>query len=763
MTLRRQDSARSSARKSGIGAFLAGVSGVAMAFSASPASAQDAAATTNSDEIVVTAQRRETALQDTPVAVTAYTGEQLEAQGTTRLQDLATFTPGVVAKAGQSTTTALTLVVRGQSQTDILATLDPSVGTYVDGVYWARAYGLAGELMDVSSAQVLRGPQGTLFGRNTSGGAFLITTNAPDLNEFSAEMHGTIGDYDLFGGGGVVNLPIAEDVAALRIAFQGLSREGSLTNVVTGEDTNQIDNFTGRVRLLVEPTQNLSLLFNYETYTTGSLNNARRTMAAGPGLFQTFAGGATAANNFIASPENNGLDFVSNNTRSDSNADTETFSIDASWNVGFGELQFIAAHREVESSALMDLDGSRFAVYETFGEQDLEQTSYELQFNGEAFDARLDYVLGAMLFEESGMDRSTTYLGPSRPATSPFLRSRHEGHIDNQAVGYYAHGTFAVTDALNLTAGYRWSEEEKGIVTYGTNLNEVSGVTTCAIAGLTAPVCANPQTNTFSGDSYTIGADYSISDDLMVYIKRSTGFRSGGQQLRVAVGATQPFQPEEASENEIGLRSEWFDGRLRANISAYRTTIENVQRSTLITFALPGGGAGSATVLGNAAEMEVTGGEVEVFARLTDNLTLGANAALTDPDYVSYRDASGDRSNERFADVPDFMYSVSAAWEQPVSFGEVSLRADYAWTDEMALQNSLIFINETTRPAGGVLNVRAAVDWGDNVEFAIFGRNVTDNRDLVQALTLPAPLNYVVGIYREPMMVGASLKVRFND
>jgi iron complex outermembrane receptor protein len=697
--------------------------------------------------------------------VTAFSAAQLEAQGARRVSDLATLTPGFVTRAGQSTPTASTFTIRGQTQTDILATLDPSVGLYVDGVYWARAYGLNGDLLDIKSGQVLRGPQGTLFGRNTSAGAVLIETNKPDLKKLGGMLGVTAGNFDRIDGVGVLNVPIVADKLAVRVALQSNNRGGYQKNLFTGKDVNELNSTTGRVRVLFEPSSRFSTMLNYERFESDSDNGAR-VMLYGRGLAALTAGGQSVLDAYIVSPSNT-RDTLSNNVTAHAFAKTETYSSNSKLDLGGADLTFIAAHRKVTTNALADLDGTRFPIHQTLGEQELEQTSYELQLTGAALKDRIDYVVGALYFKESGFDKSSSILGFT-PTTTLF-----RGDIDNKATGVFGQATIKATDKLHFTAGLRYSTEDKGIVTQNRNFNRTTSVFTCQVPTASLPTCSLPLSKTFDGTSYTIGADYKVSDDVMVYAKRSTGFRSGGHNLRAtSVFTSAPFLPEEAKENEIGLRSDLFDKRLRFNVSLYDTKVENVQRSTLVVTPTNT----TATILGNAAELKIRGGELESNLRVTDMFSVAATAAYTDASYGKYRDASGDRRIERIQDVAPWTYTLSAMFNRDVALGALQLRADYAWSDRMDLQPAInpagnnaagfdqVYLKATTRPSGGVLNARAALDFsGGRYQLAVFGTNLTDNRDLVQALLVPSPVSYVSGNYREPRMYGVSLKVNFGQ
>ena len=259
-----------------------------------PAMAQQAVRADEADatglgEIIVTARKVAENNQDVPVSITVLTGDDLENQNIQKVQDIANFTPGMAMRAAQSTPSALTISLRGQVQTDVLVTLDPSVGTYVDGVYWARAYGLNGNLLDIQSVQVLKGPQGTLFGRNTTGGALLIQSNDPDLDDFSGRVSGTYGRFNEQELTGVVNVPIVADRIALRLAGQRSKRDGYTTNLAPatattaltgntvvargpflgsqfGKKLDERDRWNARGKLLVQATDTLSLLFSGEYY-----------------------------------------------------------------------------------------------------------------------------------------------------------------------------------------------------------------------------------------------------------------------------------------------------------------------------------------------------------------------------------------------------------------------------------------------------------------------------------------------------------------
>lgn len=822
---------------------LLGVSAIALAALAPQAVHAQAANTspaTPADEIaeleaiVVTARRVGEDLQDVPVAVTVLSQADLMNRNVQRVQDIANFTPGLLMRGAQSTPTAVTITLRGQVQTDILVTLDPSVGTYVDGVYWARAYGLNTNLLDVSSVQILKGPQGTLFGRNTTGGALVITTNDPDATDFSARLTGSYGRFNEVELTGVVNVPILADRIALRVAGTRLTRDGYTTNVVPDTATTALvgntvvargpflgsqngvrldnrDRWNGRAKLLVRPTETVSLLFSGEYFDsdetgpsrnirlglnafnagvaspTNPVPNSTYSVSATGGLFVGLTNAfpfptATAAGNALLNAQAAALgadpDITANNERGYSGARTYTYGLTATVEAPWGEVRLIASHRDVRTFAGIDLEGSQYAVHFTEGQQHIEQNSGELLTTGKAFGEAVDFAVGAFVFQESGFDQSISVTVPAlNPATSQFY-----GKIDNNSLGVYGQATWRITDRLAFTGGMRYSIDDKGLETRNSNYLRTTGMTICSVVPVAPFVvaaqtvgpeqCAVSRRDSFSGLSYTAGFDYRITDDILVYAKTAKGFRSGGQNLRAPnTAAFLPFQPETAYSYEIGFKGEFFDRRLRLNAAAHTTDVNDIQRSTLIATAPipPSTVPGTATILGNAGKARFRGVEVEAQALLFEGFRLSGSFALVDPEYIRFADLSGDRSFERFTGVAEEQFAIAADYSRDIgATARINLHVNYSWRGDSPTaeyyfapnpQNGQI-VEATTAKAMGLLGARASIAFDDRFEFAVFGRNITNQRDYVQNL-LVAPLGYITGMRQEPATYGISGTVRF--
>ncbi|MCK9541821.1 MAG: TonB-dependent receptor [Novosphingobium sp.] len=740
------------------------------------------------DEIVVTARRVAENMQNVPVAVTSFSGTELARQNAVAVPDVARLTPGFVIKRASSTPTAVNLQIRGQYQSDVLATLDPSVGTYVDGYYWARAYGLSADLLDVRSVQVLRGPQGTLFGRNTTGGALVLETNDPDADTFSGMVSATYGRFNERSATAVLNLPLIPDRLAVRGAFIIRKRDGYIRELTSGKKVGEQDSWTGRVKLLAKPADNLRILLSAERYETDAMTQPYRmafVAESSPSnleaAFDAYGPGAAAERRaqgiaLIRDYQANVLDkrHVALNEVPVSKAKTETYTGTVTLDTFFGAVKAITGYRRVRADAWLDLDGSPFQILRSDNHQDLDQFSGEFQITGSTADRFLDFVAGAFYFEESGYDWSTT---TALPHISPNPNNISDGTISHTSQGVYGQVTAHVTDRFSLTGGLRYSVEDKALTIRNRRELGTTGVYTCNVSGATPPPdCAVYRKDAFDGVSYTFGADYKLSSDILLYAKTSKGFRSGGQNLRAqgASGAAFiPFNPEVSREHEIGLKSEFLDRRVRFNLAGFYSRVSDIQRSTLVTSSDPvTGQVTTATIVGNAGKVRIYGGEAELTARVADGLTLGANGAMIRPRYLEYVDpyTGADRRGERFEQVPRWTFSMNGSYEHEFDIGRIMLRADYSWQSATPLSpyndpadpdNDRIVALTTAR--GGQMNARVAWEALDRSwEVALFGRNLFNREDVVGGQYLTPPLSSFGRLLREPVTYGLTATFRFG-
>jgi len=818
------------------------VSVAALALYSAPAVAQDAGDEASEsrglDEIVVTARKVSENLQDVPVAITALSGDDLADRNVVRVQDVANFTPGLSIRQGSNTPSAMIITLRGQAQTDTLITLDPSVGVYVDGVYWARSYGLNADLLDVQSVQVLKGPQGTLFGRNTTGGAMLINSNNPDLDDFGGSLSLTYGRFNEFQATGVLNVPIVQDKVGLRIAAQRSRRDGYTTNIVPANAVTAIkpnnptvarppfagapngvkldnrDRWNGRVKLDVQPTDNLTLRFSGEYFemdeqaparmmraalTPFTASNSTYNLAGTGALFVGLINGAPPAtattvglgllNPDIANLADN-PNVASNNEVPYVFTKTKTFGFTGMLDTSFGQMQLITGYRKIDADSGVDLDGSRFAIHFTESQQSVEQLSGEFQITGQAFNDKVDFAVGFFAFHEKGFDQSISIVAPAiNPVTSHFY-----AEIDNNSMGGYSQATVHLSDRLSFTGGLRYSVDDKGITSLNNNFNTLTNTTTCSLFAappivgpelVAVPQCAVTRRDSFSGWSYTAGFEYKPTDDLLLYIKTGKGFRSGGQNLRAPSAAFLiPFKPEIAYSHEVGFKGEFFDRRLRFNAAAYQTDINDIQRTTLI--AQPGANQGaSATVLGNAGKARFRGFEADAVVSVAEGLRFTGFLAHVDAKYVRYSDLSGDRSFEPFDAVVPWQWGASLDYDKDFGGARFKFNVNYSHFSDSPSGSYFFAQNATTVPPGstavpGAINTqndaiqalltrdaqdlfgaRASVSFADDAyELAVFVRNITNDRTFTTNL-LVAPVGYISSTRNEPRTFGVTGTFKF--
>jgi iron complex outermembrane receptor protein len=556
-----------------------------------------------------------------------------------------------------------------------------------------------------------------------------------------------------------VNAPLGE-VAALRGAIKRVKADHSFENDY-GPDQGDEDTTVGRIKLLVEPHQTLRLVAGYEAF--------RMDQDAAPWFLQYFNPAIAGANATIAAqgtrfgPIQNfvrdvDFDKAMGGDPQDTYAKTETYSGVVEWEVGFGAtVKAILGRRLVYHHTTQDLDGTPYRIQSTDGAQKIEQNSGELQLVGAALDGRLDYAVGGFLFKEEGYDTSTSV---SLPGVNPANPNYTSGDIENTSKAVYAQATYGLTDELRATVGLRYSEEEKGLVSRNSNGSGVTFACSVPVALRTAPTtCVSiPLETTSDGLSYTVGLDYKISPDVLVYAKTSRGFRSGGFNLR-ASGSTalfEPFQPEQVTDYEIGLKSEFFGRRLRVNAAAFYSDYKDIQRNQNIAVTTANGGIATISVVRNAATARIYGGEIEFDALVAEGLRVFGALGLTNPEYEEFEEpriVGGqpiifDRSGEAFDFVAETTGNLGVEYRRDIQFGELLLRADYTYTSLLHFQSSFTPAPEPARDQQkpvGLVNLRAGLKVGESVDFAVYGRNVFGERYKTNALDFSQSLGIAVG------------------
>lgn len=741
---------------------------------ASPSWAQEGASRTDGasglNDIVVVARKRSENIQSVPISITAISGDTLRAQGARNVEDIALTVPNLSISSSSANLSAPLYSIRGQVQNDVTAAIDQSVGVYVDGVYWARATGSNASLLDLAQVEVLKGPQGTLFGRNTTGGAVVIRSNDPDYAGVSGSASGFFGNRDSLGGDIVLNLPIITDKVALRVAGGHDEIDGYIKDTVSGGKLGGRDHWIGRAKLRLDPTEKLNILLSAEYFDFRGGGPANKLIYLVPAFdgagnpqglaalqaliesgFTNDASGLVGGDPFTVSP----------GTRPRTRSDTQTYSGTATLETSFGEAKTIVAYRRTNDFSALDNDGTPYQIFDVpLNRSRVRQWSVETNFTGTGFDDRLQWTTGMYLFDEKGFDVLAAAVVPAILGATPLRPTGSD--VNNRSMAVFAQATYKLSPSLSLTGGLRYSIDDRDKVQTQVILdpaapNCTAGTTPNAARGR----CEASFQRSDADVSYLLSLDYRVASDVLLYARTARGYRAGGFNSRG--GADRPdgdsFGPETVTDYEVGIKSEWFDRRLRVNAAAYYSQYSDIQ-STLLTID-PNTGQGI-TLVQNAAKGRIAGGEVEVTAAPVKGLVLTGAVGYTDAKFLKFEDASGDRSNEAFPLTPKWTYSIGGQFTQDMQFATLTMRADYGYRGRIVFQRNL-FPPYTEAPGRGLLNGRVGLGFNDNkYEIAAYGRNILNKTYRDFSLDVAsAGLGFISALYGRPREYGLQASVKW--
>ncbi len=790
------------------------------------------------EEVVVTARKREESLQEVPVAVSAFSGEQLANSGVDQFSDIADYTPSLFISQ-QSTygnATADGLVLRGQSGGGTQISNDPAVGLYIDGIVNPHVTGMQASFFDIERIEVLKGPQGTLFGRNTTGGAINIITRKADYDDVHGYLEVDAGNHATVNYRGAVNIPLVDDRMAVRLAYQKNNRDGFGESALTGQhlggDRDE-DYFRGSLRLdfdtvrvmlvgdWLKERENGPLVVTRGVYFNPTTNiDATFLPASGCAPFDIPCGLAFGQ----MRARQGGEDIFTSYTDLENFDDTDAWSVGGTleWDISDSVmLKSITGYRSMEHSHLTNFSGSDFKAIVTgdpnFPDRDLHQKyevfTQEFNIGGIALDGRLDWLGGAFYSDDNGADRDFVNLAQNfKPINgTPYFFIFDAPVVDQSSWALFSQMSYAITDTVSFTAGGRYTEEKKQQVNaHGTLLPDGAGglFWSCGNANFAGPVfapidqrlefCSLPKRSvTYDGWSWLFGIDWQATEDIMLYVKATEGFRGGGFDIRSAgwpggpLGRP-PFEPETATDWEVGLKADWFDHRLRTNLAYYTTKYKNKQETVIIP--------GPSTVTRNAGEADIDGFEAEIRFEPVDGLSLFGTLARFEGEYTSFigapvencdvnpatglswnpvcqqpgfdpatTDAKGEPLGDRTFGYPKWTYTIGGRWETPVGEGMVSVQLNYSWTDDITpdvrrtdyqLEAEL---REEFFQSLGLLNARIDYDipqWGLNI--ALWSTNLTDKEYQRMGVNQTNMVGVQTGLTMEPRMWGATLTKRFS-
>lgn len=746
-----------------ISAALAGSVVVSDAHSQTTAPDTSAVTRRTVEEVVVTARRREERLQDVPISTTAFTVSELENRSITKMEDLMQATPNLSFDSIGRKNEAR-VYIRGVGQDNPLIRNDPGVGIYVDGVYLARIQGSMFDTLDLERIEVLRGPQGTLFGKNTIGGAINVVTvkPGPDLGGY---VKVGAGNFDYRAIKAAANIPLIEDQLFVRASVNINDRDGYMHNVFDGADLMSDRVRAGRVSLRYLATPDLEFTLTADAsqqHENGTMNNcqwdpAPSALAPG-GTLATLMGldallGTTIFQDFRAAcmqAEQLGPDQGASDVAPDSNFDVYGATGTVDWRTGPTDIKSITAWRKVESVNNINIDGSSYALLDQIGFPGFqEQLSQEFQFSGVSFGDRLRWITGVHLFKEDIESRAGGCFLPAVPLLGCDRSKYNSTQISNESVGVFGEATWSLTERLDFTAGIRNTRESKDTqtATYSSSTGKVSSAVVDD-----------------SWDVWTprFSASFDVSDQVMVYGSWSRGFKSGG--LIGASGRT--FEPEYVEAWEAGLKSEWFGKRLRINSALFYSDYDDMQLTVLRADPVSGLFTNEIT---NAGKSTVKGAELEVVAVPTAGLSLSFGLGYTDAGYDEFNDINPqtreviDRSNLEFPHVPKLNYNAAISYGVPVgSVGTLTARAD--WWHSSATYEDVSNVEAIKKEALGLLNGRLSLKLRDGkTEVALWAKNILNEDYIAMGATLRESIGVNFLVYGPPRFYGIEITRQFGQ
>ena len=718
------------------------------------------------EEVVVTAQKVEASLQDTPIAITAFTGDTLEALGAANATDIGDFAPNVSIVKTFGAAGNIRNNIRGVSTGEPSLTIDPKVGMYVDGAYIARNAGAVFDIVDLERIEILRGPQGTLWGKNTSGGAINIITKKPE-GEFGFKQSFTFGNFGEFRS--LTSLDTDEyGGLSAKLSYMMNDNDGwaDNTNPDGADDLGGTDTDAYRIALHWDISESFYADYAYDNNEFESVFVPLQITDIGPGATDPNIIGSydlgTATFYSGYNPLNQMLSVVEPDDR------VEKFHVDGNgpeivevtghnltlvWESDFVTIKSITAYRDYESEVVgNDLDGGTWEyngepvpMFHTYGTKEQDQISQEFQFIGTALDDNLDYVAGLFYFQEDGEEINpwnARFYVPGQPVLLSGIGADLGSFysIDNESMAAFGQMKYYINDAWDVTLGLRYTVDKKEV----TLLDEdprIEGEHT-----------ADDDWSEFTTD-LVVGWQY--NEDIRFYGKRAEGYNAGVFSL----GALNysdfsdfevfdtPADPEEITSYEIGMKSEWLDRSLRLNVAAYFNDNENLQVTEVIS--------GVRTVR-NSGENESYGLEIDFVALLGAGITLDG--------------AYGYRKTD-FDEGPDFGRSegkhtgrLSVVWGAEIGLGYLDARIDTTYTDAQNFSSSP-FGNSEDRTLIGARISLSEIELGDygQLRAAIWGRNLTDEeyREYGQDLGYYQGLGYAGASFGTPRTYGIDITYEY--
>ena len=706
------------------------------------------------EEVLVTARKRADleSVQDVPLAVSAFSGDQIEAMFAADVTDISANVPNASAYSSATFPGYVNFFIRGMGVAGTVLSDDPAVGVFVDGVYQGVSAGIVFDSFDLEAVEILRGPQGTLFGRNVTGGAALLRTRKP-TEEFSARVRVIGGNDGNFQGAASVSGPLVEGKLLGKIAVFHAQLDDWMDNPAGNaagfDDLGELDQqvFRGALTLLASDALTADLRLEFGQSKEDPLpiwaidNTLLLRVQPIPGLSEA---GARDSGDPIA----NGV-----NERP-LEAEWSSGSIELNWDLPRGSLKSITALRELEQKDLtQDFDGSTVAIFDVnngFIEQ--EQFSQEVIYNLDITES-IDLTAGLFYFDQE-FKYGERRFGALFAAAGGGLQAHSE--TEHQVVGLFAQADIALAEQWILTLGGRQSWEEKD-----TQVGQFGSSPSCTgFGGADPKTCAFNFTggDDWSNFTYKAGVQFLATENAQLYGSYSRGFRSGGFNVRQNVGAVPgPYDEETVDAIEVGAKADLAGGRVRINAALFLNEFDDLQRTVV--------GTDGFQTVSNAAEATIKGIELETSWLIVDGLLLQANMGVIDAqleNFVNPRGGAGgapsviDGTNLPF--IPKWQREVHLTYGMPLGAGSLTFRGTYRYVDGVESTDDNFGF-----PGSSYEEYDASIAYAPNSKrwrIAAFGKNLTDNIES-GLITNAANPGWILNQARNPARYGVELLVEF--
>ncbi len=699
--------------------------------------------TTRLEGITVTARKREETLQDVPIAVTAFTPERLDTLNVEDLSDIAAQVPNTQIYAARGSSSTVTAYIRGVGQSDPLWGVDPGVGIYLDDVYIARPQGALLDVFDVERVEVLRGPQGTLYGKNTIGGAikYISKKLSPD---FSGYGQVTIGNYSQLDTKGAIGGSFDEaGMFRGRIAVASLNRDGFGENVITKQPVSDKEINAARLSFGIFASETFDVQFAYDWMDDQSGVRGAKMLAP-----NRFIPGVLPLDSRY--DVRNGMPNV-NDTDMDGASATASWMINDAW-----FLKYVLAYRTSDTETNIDFDTNHASIADVKAFYSDNQTTNELQLNYDA-GGRSRGVFGVYNFNgEAGGQVLNNFFN--------LLFGDTQGFVYTDSIAVYGDWTFDITEKLKLSTGVRYTDEDKRADVLNRGYSDGTYTTPISV------VADFDKTINFKNTSPKVSLDYQVSPEAMIYGSFSRGFKSGGYNIRAQATAVprsaEPFDDEKVDSLEFGSKLALLDSRLFLNLAVFYNDYEDIQLSVFTAFDSNGDGVDDAFFgdFTNAGQGTARGVEVEYQWLLSSNWQINGNFGYLKTEYDEYLWRGLDIANEQeFTNAPERSGAINVEYNTDLGDGgNLAFRVGYNYQSSVVATTEVVRVAEPiTQGAYGLVN--AGVIWrtGRDWTFSLQGTNLADKEYRTTGYNINAALGVLTGFYGAPRQYALTARYSF--